>query len=181
MVLVTLFGVLSYGKLSQSEDPPFTFKVMVIQHATGPAPRQAGPGGGHRPDRAQAAGDAADRFPAQLFAARRIDCCSSPSRIPRRPQRAGDLVPGAQEGRRHGATSCPPACRDPISTTNSAMSTPTSTRSRAMASRRRSCTTMPISCAPSCCACRRQQGRLHRRSEQRVYIEMANASCRSSA
>src|ERR1700736_2883955 len=31
LVLVTLFGVQSYGKLAQSEDPPFTFKVMVIR------------------------------------------------------------------------------------------------------------------------------------------------------
>ena len=31
LVLVTLFGVLSYGKLAQSEDPPFTFKVMVVR------------------------------------------------------------------------------------------------------------------------------------------------------
>jgi multidrug efflux pump subunit AcrB len=31
LALVTLFGVLSYGQLSQSEDPPFTFKVMVIR------------------------------------------------------------------------------------------------------------------------------------------------------
>ena len=31
LVLITLFGVLSYGKLAQSEDPPFTFKVMVIR------------------------------------------------------------------------------------------------------------------------------------------------------
>src|ERR1700692_1904100 len=31
LVLLTLFGVLSYGKLAQSEDPPFTFKVMVIR------------------------------------------------------------------------------------------------------------------------------------------------------
>ena len=29
--LVTLFGILSYGRLAQSEDPPFTFKVMVIR------------------------------------------------------------------------------------------------------------------------------------------------------
>src|ERR1700716_3062760 len=29
--LVTLFGVLSYGRLAQSEDPPFTFRVMVIR------------------------------------------------------------------------------------------------------------------------------------------------------
>lgn len=31
IALVTLFGVLSYSRLSQSEDPPFTFRVMVIQ------------------------------------------------------------------------------------------------------------------------------------------------------
>ena len=31
LALLTLFGVLSYGKLAQSEDPPFTFKVMVIR------------------------------------------------------------------------------------------------------------------------------------------------------
>jgi len=31
MVLVALAGILSYKNLSQSEDPPFTFKVMVIQ------------------------------------------------------------------------------------------------------------------------------------------------------
>jgi multidrug efflux pump subunit AcrB len=30
LVLLALFGVLSYDKLSQSEDPPFTFKVMVV-------------------------------------------------------------------------------------------------------------------------------------------------------
>jgi multidrug efflux pump len=31
LALVTLFGVFSYGRLAQSEDPPFTFKVMVIR------------------------------------------------------------------------------------------------------------------------------------------------------
>ena len=31
MVMIALFGMLSYSRLSQSEDPPFTFKVMVIQ------------------------------------------------------------------------------------------------------------------------------------------------------
>jgi Cation/multidrug efflux pump len=31
MVMVALFGLLAYSRLSQSEDPPFTFKVMVIQ------------------------------------------------------------------------------------------------------------------------------------------------------
>jgi multidrug efflux pump subunit AcrB len=31
LALVTLFGVMSFRQLSQSEDPPFTFKVMVVQ------------------------------------------------------------------------------------------------------------------------------------------------------
>ncbi len=31
LALLTLFGVASYGRLAQSEDPPFTFKVMVIR------------------------------------------------------------------------------------------------------------------------------------------------------
>jgi multidrug efflux pump len=31
LVLVTLVGILSYGRLAQSEDPPFTFKVMTIR------------------------------------------------------------------------------------------------------------------------------------------------------
>jgi multidrug efflux pump len=31
LVLVTLSGILSYRRLAQSEDPPFTFKVMVIR------------------------------------------------------------------------------------------------------------------------------------------------------
>src|SRR5450830_296136 len=31
LALITLLGIGSYAKLSQSEDPPFTFKVMVIQ------------------------------------------------------------------------------------------------------------------------------------------------------
>lgn len=31
MILLALVGGLSYSKLSQSEDPPFTFKVMVVQ------------------------------------------------------------------------------------------------------------------------------------------------------
>jgi multidrug efflux pump len=31
MLVLALFGVLSYTKLGQSEDPPFTFKVMVVR------------------------------------------------------------------------------------------------------------------------------------------------------
>ena len=31
MLLLAIVGIVSYSKLAQSEDPPFTFKVMVIQ------------------------------------------------------------------------------------------------------------------------------------------------------
>jgi len=31
MLMLTLVGMLSYTRLGQSEDPPFTFKVMVIR------------------------------------------------------------------------------------------------------------------------------------------------------
>ena len=31
MVLFTILGVIAYGKLGQSEDPPFTFKIMLVQ------------------------------------------------------------------------------------------------------------------------------------------------------
>ena len=31
MGLITVLGVAAYGKLGQSEDPPFTFKIMVVQ------------------------------------------------------------------------------------------------------------------------------------------------------
>ena len=33
MLMLTLVGTLSYGKLGQSEDPPFTFKIMLIRTA----------------------------------------------------------------------------------------------------------------------------------------------------
>ena len=31
MLMVTLAGLLAYSKLGQSEDPPFTFKVMLVR------------------------------------------------------------------------------------------------------------------------------------------------------
>ena len=35
MLMLTITGLFSYTKLGQSEDPPFTFKVMLV-HATWP-------------------------------------------------------------------------------------------------------------------------------------------------
>ena len=31
LLAIALMGVVSYGRLSQAEDPPFTFRVMVIR------------------------------------------------------------------------------------------------------------------------------------------------------
>ena len=31
MMMLTLSGLLAYTKLGQSEDPPFTFKVMLVR------------------------------------------------------------------------------------------------------------------------------------------------------
>ena len=35
MILLGALGALSYSQLGQSEDPPFTFKVMVVNTAEG--------------------------------------------------------------------------------------------------------------------------------------------------
>ncbi len=42
MLLLAVVGALSYTKLGQSEDPPFTFKAMVIRTnwPGGPRPRK---------------------------------------------------------------------------------------------------------------------------------------------
>ncbi len=31
IAMATIFGILAYSRLAQSEDPPFTFRVMVIR------------------------------------------------------------------------------------------------------------------------------------------------------
>lgn len=63
--------------------------------------RAPGAGTGHRPHRPQAAGDARDRLSAQLFAPRRIAAVLRDEGFRARQGRAGNVVPGAQESRRH--------------------------------------------------------------------------------
>ena len=90
LALLTLFGVLSYGKLAQSEDPPFTFKVMVIRTLwPGATARQVQEEVTDRIAR-KLAGDTRRRFLAQLLPARRVAACSSPSRTPRRRREVPD-------------------------------------------------------------------------------------------
>ena len=106
LVLLTLFGIRSYSRLAQSEDPPFTFKVMVIQTFW--------PGATAR----QVQEEVTDRIARKLqetpmsisCAATRAPanhCCSSPSRMPRRPPKC--RRPGIRCARK-SATS-PTRCR----------------------------------------------------------------------
>ena len=129
LVLLTLFGIKSYSRLAQSEDPPFTFKVMVIQTFLAGRYRASGAGTGNGPDRAQAAGDAGRRLSSQLFSPGRIDDVLYD---PRRgaPGNTRYMVSGAEESRRHHLY-CRQASADLTSTTNLATFTPICTRSRA--------------------------------------------------
>ena len=165
LILVSLAGILSYGKLGQSEDPPFTFKVMVVRTiwpgATAARSRSRSP---------TASSASCRRRPTSTS-------CSSYSKPGESllfftikdsaPASAGarHLVPGAQEGRRHRAPRCPPACRGRTSTTSSATSTPTSTRSPATASRYARAEGIRRSHARRAAArARRRQGRFLRRA-----------------
>ena len=96
-----LFGVLSYTKLGQSEDPPFTFKVMVI--------RTGWPGATAR----QVEEQITDKIEKKLQEAPNVDVIQSYSKPGESlvffrmkdsappSDGAGDLVPGAEENRRH--------------------------------------------------------------------------------
>ena len=133
LVLITFFGITSYNKLAQSEDPPFTFKVMVV--------RTVWPGATAR----QVQEEITDRIARKLQESPDVDFLRSysrpgestlfftikdavaPSHVP------GHLVPGAQESRGTSLIRCPPEYRGLSSTTNSATSTSTCMPWRGMA------------------------------------------------
>jgi multidrug efflux pump len=109
LVLLTIFGIGSYGRLAQSEDPPFTFKVMVI--------RTVWPGATAR----QVQEEVTDRIARKLQENPDVDfqrsysrpgesCCSLPSRMPCRRHRY--RTPGTRYARKW-ATS-PTRCRREI-------------------------------------------------------------------
>ena len=128
IVVFALIGFMSYEKLGQSEDPPFTFKVMVVQDQLARRDRAGGRAAGHRPHRTQAAGSTARRLGAQLLASRANRWYFSRSRIPRRPPTCPRRGTRCARRSATSATRCPPASRVRSSTTSSATSTPTSTR-----------------------------------------------------
>jgi multidrug efflux pump len=100
IVALAIVGVMSYQKLGQSEDPPFTFKVMVV--------RADWPGASAREVEEQVT----DRIEKKLQEVPHVDILRSYSRPGEAvvlfiakdstpPGRARGLLPGAQEDRRH--------------------------------------------------------------------------------
>ena len=118
-----LLGFASYFQLGQDEDPPFTFRAMVVRtYWPGATAQQV----------AEQVTDKLERTLQEAPYADKIRSYSKPgesqiifqikdsSQARRRGQR---LVHGAQEDRRHARHACPPACRARSSTTTSATST----------------------------------------------------------
>jgi hypothetical protein len=91
LALTTLLGIGSYSRLSQSEDPPFTFKVMVIQTDW--------PGATARQVQEQITDRVARKL--QLFASRPIAIVFYDQGHCARQPGAKNLVSGTQESRRH--------------------------------------------------------------------------------
>jgi multidrug efflux pump len=71
MLLLAIVGALSYTKLGQSEDPPFTFKAMVIRPA-GRGDRAGSLAAGHRAHRKETDGNRRVRAHRVVLPPRRV-------------------------------------------------------------------------------------------------------------
>ena len=72
MLLLAVVGAISYTKLGQSEDPPFTFKAMVVRTNWPGGERRGSLAPGHRTHRKEADGDRRLRQDRLVLAPRRI-------------------------------------------------------------------------------------------------------------
>ena len=98
--LATIFGVIGYTRLAQSEDPPFTFRTMVIQtYWPGASAREVQEQITDRIGRQP--GRAVRRQHQELLAPRRIDDFLRDEGFGAGRPGARNLVSGAQEGRRY--------------------------------------------------------------------------------
>jgi hypothetical protein len=149
IALATAFGILAYTRLAQSEDPPFTFRVMVI--------RTFWPGATAR----QVQEQVTDRIGRTLQETPAVDFVRSYSRpgeslmffsmkdsapvkdVPETwyqvRKKVGDIASTLPQGIQG------PFFNDEFGDVYT---------SKATAFRPRNCTTMRTSCAPCCCACR---------------------------
>ena len=101
MIAIVVAGLMSYFRLGRSEDPAFTFRAMVVQAAWPGATLDDTLDPGDRASRAQAPGDQGPRFPALLHQSGPDDDLRQSQGIDLAQGRAGHLVSGAQEDRRH--------------------------------------------------------------------------------
>ena len=81
MLVLALIGAWSYQHLGQSEDPPFTFKVMVMRTLWPGATAEEVVAPGHRAHREEADGDRPVRVHPLVLAPRRIAGASSSPRL----------------------------------------------------------------------------------------------------
>ena len=139
MVVLLVLGFAAYFQLGQDEDPPFTFRAMVVRAFWPGATAQ---------QVAEQVTDKLEKTLQEVPYADKIRSYSKPgeSLIIFQMQRlvaaegdAADLVHGAQEDRRHARHAAAGRRRARSSTTSSATSTARSTRSRPTASATRSC------------------------------------------
>jgi hypothetical protein len=101
IVVLLLGGIFGYQKLGQDEDPPFTFRIMVVSARWPGATAVQMAQHGHRQARGQAAGNPVHQQDSQLFQAGRDDDHPRIARIDAAEGNVGRVVPGAQEDRRH--------------------------------------------------------------------------------
>ena len=139
MVVLLVLGFAAYFQLGQDEDPPFTFRAMVVQAFwPGATAQQMAEQVTDKIEKTLQEVPYADKIrsytkPGESLTILQVKDSSPPKEVP------ADLVPGAQEDRRHARHAAGRRDRARSSTTSSATSTARSTRCRPTASATRSC------------------------------------------
>jgi hypothetical protein len=111
MLVMAIAGAFSYLRLGRSEDPAFTFKVMVDPHAVAGRHRRGGLAPGHRAHRKEADGNRPVRVHPLVLARWRVAGDVRGQGLAALQGHPAAVVPGAQEGRRHPADAARRCCR----------------------------------------------------------------------
>jgi multidrug efflux pump len=101
ILMLGLLGAWSYKHLGQSEDPPFTFKAMVVRTMWPGATAEEVSRQVTEPHRKETDGDRPVRVHPRVLAAGRVADHLHRQGFAAQQGHPDALVPGAQEGRRH--------------------------------------------------------------------------------
>jgi multidrug efflux pump len=101
LVVLMVLGVAAYFQLGQDEDPPFTFRAMVVTGLLARRQRAADGRPGHRQDREDTAGGAVCRQDPQLHPAGRVLHHPAGEGLDATARGGQQLLPGTQAHRRH--------------------------------------------------------------------------------